>query len=189
MATRGRTPFVAGRRPRRGRAKRNPLARGRRNDGVSTIRVVRGTGTGPTPLSAYDAALAGAGVHDHNLVTLSSVIPAGPSVEVVGTAPELGPPGSELRVVRSEARATPGERAAAGIGWVRSPEGPGIFYEVDGTDPEAVRAEIETGLAAGADLRDREFGEPAVVVTSLSDADAHASAVVLAVYGEGRAVL
>ncbi|MFB6074277.1 MAG: pyruvoyl-dependent arginine decarboxylase [Haloarculaceae archaeon] len=156
---------------------------------MSLIRVVRGTATGPTELAAYDAALAEAGVHNYNLVTLSSVIPAGPAIEVVGEAPDLGPPGQELRVVQSAATAAPGERAAAGVGWARTADGPGIFYEVDGADQAAVRAEIREGLAAGRELRDWAFETESVVVESAGDPDAHAAAVVLAAYGESRPVL
>jgi len=156
---------------------------------MSTIRVVWGTGTGPTELAAYDAALADAGVHNYNLVTLSSVIPAGPAIEVVGTAPDLGPPGEALEVVQSAATAAPGDRAAAGIGWARSEGGPGIFYEVDGTDPEDVRREIREGLAAGRDLRDWEFVAESAKVESVAPDDSHAGAVVLATYGESHPVV
>ena len=156
---------------------------------MSTIRVVWGTATGPTTLSSYDAALAEAGVHNYNLVTLSSVIPAGPDIEVVGTAPNLGLPGEALEVVQSAATAAPGERVAAGIGWARTADGPGIFYEVDGTDPDAVRAEIREGLAAGRDLRDWDFVEESVHVESVAPEDTHASAVVIATYGESRPVV
>ena len=153
---------------------------------MSTIRVVWGTATGPTALSSYDAALAEAGVHNYNLVTLSSVIPAGPAIELAETAPDLGPPGEALSVVQSAATAAPGERAAAGIGWARSDEGPGIFYEVDGADPDDVRAEIREGLAAGRELRDWEFVEEHVRVESVAPEARHASAVVVATYGESR---
>jgi arginine decarboxylase len=156
---------------------------------MSTIRVVWGTAHGPTELSAYDAALAEAGVHNYNLVTLSSVIPAGPDIEVAGTAPDLGPPGEALEVVQSAATAAPGERAAAGIGWARTADGPGIFYEVDGADPDAVRAEIREGLAAGRDLREWDFVEETVHVESVAPADDYASAVVLATYGESHPVV
>jgi len=156
---------------------------------MSTIRVVWGTANGPTALSSYDAALAEAGVHNYNLVTLSSVIPAGPDVEVVRTAPDLGPPGEALEVVQSAATAAPGERAAAGIGWARSEDGPGIFYEVDGTDPDEVRTEIRDGLAAGRELRDWAFVSEQVHVESVTATDTHESAVVLATYGESRPVV
>ncbi|MFC6863819.1 pyruvoyl-dependent arginine decarboxylase [Halomicroarcula sp. GCM10025817] len=156
---------------------------------MSTIRVVWGTAHGPTELSAYDAALAEAGVHNYNLVTLSSVIPAGPDIEVAGTAPDLGPPGEALEVVQSAATAAPGERAAAGIGWARTADGPGIFYEVDGEDPDEVRREIREGLAAGRDLREWDFVEETVHVESVAPADDYASAVVLATYGESHPVV
>ena len=168
---------------------------------MSVIRVVWGTASGPTELAAYDAALGEAGVGDYNLVTLSSVIPAGPILEVVGEAPDLGPPGEELRVVQSKAVASPagsdgdrGETVAAGIGWARSEEGPGIFYEVAGADAERVRAEIETGLDAGKAQRDWSFVDEEVVVgeatagTTGAD-DAYAAAVVQATYGESRPLL
>jgi len=156
---------------------------------MSTIRVAWGTASGPTALSSYDAALAEAGVHNYNLVTLSSVIPAGPDIELAGTAPDLGPPGQALEVVQSAATAAPGERAAAGIGWARSEGGPGIFYEVDGTDPDAVRAEIREGLAAGRELRDWDFIEETVHVESVAPETTHASAVVVATYGESHSVV
>ena len=43
-----------------------------------TITLSTGTGEGPTPLAAFDAALVDAGVADHNLICLSSVIPPAP---------------------------------------------------------------------------------------------------------------
>ncbi|MFB6308303.1 MAG: pyruvoyl-dependent arginine decarboxylase [Haloarculaceae archaeon] len=156
---------------------------------MSAIRVVWGTATGPTELAAYDAALAAAGVHNYNLVRLSSVIPAGPAIEVVGSAPDLGPAGQALSVVEASGTAAPGEEVAAGVGWARSESGRGVFYEVDGTDPDAVRNEIREGLAAGRKLRDWEFLEEEVVVESAGDPEEHAAAVVLATFGESRPIL
>lgn len=153
---------------------------------MSVIRIVWGTATGPTELSAYDAALAEAGVHDYNLVKLSSVIPADHDLEVVGTAPDLGPVGDELHVVESAKTVERGETAAAGVGWALSESGRGIFYEVSGGDPDAVAAEIREGLAAGRELRDWTFVDEDVVVRSIEADAPHASAVVCATYGESR---
>lgn len=153
---------------------------------MSAIRIVWGTATGPTELSAYDAALAEAGVHDYNLVTLSSVIPADRDLSLVGTAPDLGPVGDELHVVESSATVAPGESGAAGVGWARSESGRGIFYEVAGEESEAVEREIREGLAAGRDLREWDFVEEDVVVRAVDAADEYASAVVIAAYGESR---
>jgi hypothetical protein len=46
------------------------------------IRLCSGSGEGPTPLAAFDAALMDAGVADHNLLCLSSVIPPNAIVEL-----------------------------------------------------------------------------------------------------------
>jgi len=118
---------------------------------MSVIRVVWGSATGPTATAAYDAALAEANIHNYNLVTVSSVVPADPPLEVVGTAPDLGPVGNRLTVVQSKATVSPeeSEPAVAGIGWARSDSGRGIFYEEAGSDHESVSEAIEAGLAAG----------------------------------------
>ena len=153
---------------------------------MNTIRVVRGTATGPTEMSSYDAALAAANVHNYNLVPVSSVIPADAEVEAVGTAPDLGPAGERLTVV--EARATiagPG-RASAGLAWAVSEEGPGLFYEAAGeTGAEDVRDRVLEGLSTGRELRDWSFGEANhEVATEPAEPGMYTSAVVLAVYGE-----
>ncbi|PSQ33467.1 pyruvoyl-dependent arginine decarboxylase [Halobacteriales archaeon SW_10_68_16] len=154
---------------------------------MSAIRVVWGTGAGPTATSAYDAALADAGVHNYNLVTLSSVIPADVPLEVAGTAPDLGPAGNRLAVVQGRGTAGPEEEnsAVAGLGWARDESGRGIFYEAGGTEPEAVRATIEEGLQRGQELREWDFVEGDVVVREApGEAGPYPVAVVCAVYGE-----
>jgi len=158
---------------------------------MGTIRIVTGAGHGPTPTAAYDAALAEAGVHDYNLVTLSSVIPADATIERVGTVPDLGPAGEGLYVVEAAATTDAGEAAAA-IGWTREPDGPGIFYEVSGSEEERVRADVTAGLSAGRDLRDWDFGDEEVVVETASPdgtEEEYACAVVLAVYGRSHVLV
>jgi len=157
---------------------------------MSVIRVVWGHATAPTALSSFDAALAQANVHNYNLITLSSVIPAEPPVERVGTAPDLGPAGEGLTVVQSHETVEPGSSnpAVAGLGWLRSESGRGIFYEVSGTDREAVEGAIRDGLAAGRELREWAFeDEPVVQIeTAGPDPDEYATAVVVAAYGESE---
>jgi arginine decarboxylase len=143
-------------------------------------------------MAAYDAALADANIHNYNLVTVSSVIPAAPPLEVVGTAPDLGPVGNRLTVVQSKATVSPGESrtAVAGIGWARSESGRGIFYEATGDDTAAVRDTIESGLDAGKELRDWTFvEEDAVVREATASADKHTALVVCAVYGQSTPLL
>ena len=157
------------------------------------IYVVDGVGHGPTELAARDAALADAGVGDFNLVTVSSVAPADATVRVAGTAPDLGPPGDRLTVVRAHASASPGDahetdRVTAGLAWATGP-GPGLFYEADGTDRDAVRDTVLEGLAAGRDLRDWTFdAEGTRLATAGTDEGAHTAAVVVAAYGESEPI-
>jgi arginine decarboxylase len=158
---------------------------------MSDIRVAWGTATGPTELSSYDRALAGANVHNYNLVTVSSMIPADAPLEVVETAPDLGPVGNKLTVVQSRATVEgPEETAAAGIGWARTADGPGIFYEAAGSDPQSVRYEISDGLDAGLELRDWDATERETIVKSIDGvADGSATAVVIAAYGESESIV
>lgn len=154
---------------------------------MGVIRVVWGAASAPTELASYDAALAEADVHDYNLVTVSSVVPADAAIEVVGAAPDLGPAGERLTVVQGRATVPPEDpaRAVAGIGWAREPDGPGIFYEASGTDPGSVRERVEEGLAAGKRLREWNFDDEGVrLVAADGDAEGYTTAVVLAVYGE-----
>lgn len=161
---------------------------------MGVIRVVWGTATAPTAMASYDAALAEANVHNYNLVSVSSVVPADARIEVVGEAPDLGPDGQRLTVVESRSTVPPEptapDRAVAGLGWSRAPDGPGIFYEASGTDPDEVRERVETGLAAGRRLRGWDFGEDGRrFVETAVDGDDYTTAVVLAVYGESTPLL
>ena len=174
---------------------------------MGLIRVVWGAATAPTEMAAYDAALAEANVHDYNIVTVSSVIPAAADVEVVGTAPDLGPVGERLTVVEARATAGPDDDtpAIAGLGWSVASEGTGIFYEASGPDRETVERTIDDGLAAGRALRDWDWqdggrryvttdtdtdtdadagADAEADATADADTGAYACAVVLAVYGE-----
>lgn len=158
-------------------------------DAGPRIRVVWGTGTGPTAVAAYDAALVDAGIGAYNLSTVSSVVPAAASVEAVGTAPTLGEPGDRLTVVEARADAVEAGRATAGLGWAVGP-GPGLFYEAGGAfDGAAARREIETGLEAARRLRDWELADVDVRTASVRAGSAHATAVVLAVYGDAGPVV
>jgi arginine decarboxylase len=161
---------------------------------MSRIRVVTGVGTGPTETAAYDAALAEANVHNYNLVTVSSVIPADATVEPVDAVPDLGPAGHRLTVVEARATVPTGDPASAVLGWVTGP-GPGLFYEASGSDtPRTLRAEVERGLSAGAALRDWEFTDESLAVESVAPgelgpgADDWTTVVALAVYGEGEPI-
>lgn len=155
---------------------------------MTTIRVVAGTATGPTEVAVYDAALADAGVHNYNLTHVSSVIPAGSTVEHLGAAPDLGSIGGKLTVVEARATSESGT-AAAGLGWTVGESGRGLFYEGSGTDAETVRERIAAGLSAGRDLREWSFTDERIVtdhVESDRRDGTYATAVALGIYGESE---
>lgn len=157
---------------------------------MDTIKVVWGTGRGPTTVAAYDAALSAANVHNYNLVTVSSVIPAEATVTAVGDAPDLGPIGEAVTVVEGSGTQSGPSTVSAGLGWTVG-EGPGLFYEAaGGTDEETVETRILEGLKAGRELRDWTIeGTETRTVTIEAEAGEYAAATVLAVYGESEPIL
>ena len=157
---------------------------------MTTIHIAAGIGRAPTAMAAYDAALADANLHNYNLVTVSSVIPANATIEVVDRAPDLGPAGHQLTVVEGRsviAPDEPAETAATAIAWATGPEA-GLFYEASGTDPDATRAAARQGLAAGCELRDWEFTDRDVLVSTVDADGSHTAAVVLAAYGDSEPI-
>lgn len=115
------------------------------------IRVTAGSGTGRTTMAAFDAALRASGVADHNLIRLSSIIPAGAGVEVCSPAEQLrGGFGDRLYCVYAVAYATEcGDDAWSGIGWSLATDGSGrgLFVEHSGHAEEQVTSMITTSLA------------------------------------------
>lgn len=145
------------------------------------IQVVWGTGGGPTELAAYDTALADAGVHNYNLVTLSSVVPPAYRVVELGTAKDLGPIGGQLRVVEAKT-ITAGGKATAGLGWAVGEKG-GVFIEAhENESEERARTEIAQGLDTAINLREWEFDSRENRIVSSDGTTDYAAAVVLAVY-------
>lgn len=161
--------------------------RSSRRSRLRTIEVIRSSGTGPTTLAAFDAALIDAGIANFNLLRLSSVIP--PDTEVVpalGRATRAtGEWGDRLYVVMAELRADrPGREAWAGIGWVQDEEsGKGLFVEHEAHSEHQVRNDIEQSLGAlVAGRPDHRFGPVHSVVHGVRCEDQPACAMVTAVY-------
>lgn len=150
------------------------------------IPVVGGTGTGPTELAAFDAALVAAGVADRNLIRLSSVIPSGSTiVPSCGPVTAPGDWGDRLYVVLAEIRSSQlHDRLAAGIGWVQEAEtGRGLFVEHEGHSVDEVETHIRDSLGSLVRSRNVEFGEVRMhLSTTVCDGPA-ACALVVAVLG------
>lgn len=127
------------------------------------IHVGSGVGTGPTKLSAFDAALNDAGIANYNLLVLSSVIPPKSDIIIHDGHIEAKMPGEwgdRLHVVMAEMRVdTPNTEAWAGIGWVQDKEtGRGLFVEHEGHSEQAVRNDITQSLEALMATRNVDFG-------------------------------
>lgn len=154
------------------------------------IRIVQGAALGQTAKASFDAALADANIHNYNLISVSSIIPHDQSVEISGTAPDLGPIGNGVRVVGARKTAPPQTSASAGIIWGLTPDGHGLFYEDSGTDKKDIAHRLKTGIEAGRDLREWTFTQTdSVIERQDADASAYATAVVYAVYGESFPIL
>lgn len=132
------------------------------------IQVSAGTGTGPTKLAAFDAALNAAGVANYNLIRLSSIIPPDSKI-IVADGPVKEQPGDwgdRLYVVMVDSRVdSPNIEAWAGIGWVQDKKtGRGLFVEHEGHSETTVRSDIEQSLAAMQATRNINYGKIQTIV-------------------------
>lgn len=110
------------------------------------IEVVWGTGEGGTALGAVDSALADGGIHNYNLVSLSSVVPEDAAVRETGTHERQWDVGTMVATVLAENESTvTGETIAAGLGWATAEEG-GVFYEASSENADTVETLLRRGL-------------------------------------------
>ena len=95
------------------------------------IKLVKAKGVGRTPLGAFDNALFNCGIHNHNLIYLSSVIPSGQEVQVIERFENSERWGSKLYVVMAHEESD--NLAQASIGYLYDKEtGNGLFVEHNG---------------------------------------------------------
>lgn len=110
------------------------------------IYVTSGIGEGKTPLSAFDAALKDAGVHNFNLIILSSVIPPKSVIKLRKFKAKSEDWGSKLYVVKAEIRSRQsGMYIGAALGWYQIEDGRGVFVEHEeiGETREAVESSLQ----------------------------------------------
>lgn len=148
------------------------------------IKVTSGKGSGLTRLAAFDAALQDAGISNHNLIYLSSVIPVGFETKV--ERPELNDKefGHRLYVVMAQdSTDNKGGEAWAGIGWVmRESGGGGLFVEHhSGSKGEVVKL-ITDSLNSMKSHRKEKYGEINYEVSGILCEDKPVCALVAAVY-------
>ena len=151
-----------------------------------TIEVATGVGTGPTHIAAFDGALREAGVHNYNLIRLSSVVPPGSDIQPLpGAAKPTGDWGDRLYVVYAAQYASePGEEAWAGIGWVQQDQTrKGMFVEHEGPTEAFVRTSIDASLESlVAGRAPEQFGPVRSLVRGASSTGEHTCALVVAVF-------
>ncbi|MFT3969065.1 MAG: pyruvoyl-dependent arginine decarboxylase [Micropruina sp.] len=151
-----------------------------------TIRISTGSGKGRTSLAAFDSALRAAGVADHNLIRLSSIIPPRSIVDVCDSTDQLrGDFGDALYCVYAAAFATErGDEAWSGIGWSRATDGSGrgLFVEHTGHAEEQVRTMIMASLTDMADGRKDTFAFEKLVMSSARCGGQPACSIVVATY-------
>lgn len=118
------------------------------------IDIVWGRSEGKTLLSAFDKALLKAGIHNFNLITLSSVIPSNSTVEETGIYDLSHEIGEILYVVLSSfSSEKTNALISAGLGWVQTEQG-GLFIESKGEfSQEECEEEIRVGLTEMLDAR------------------------------------
>jgi len=150
------------------------------------IRLSRSHSEGPTRLAAFDAALVAAGLKNFNLLPLSSVIPIGAQVDVVGPGDQLkGRHGDLLYCVYAAAYATtPGAEAWAGLAWALSADGSGagLFVEHSSTTEADLDAMLDATLGAMMENRSAAFVHRGKLTSSATCTAAPAAALVVASY-------
>lgn len=148
------------------------------------ILVTSGTGSGPTPLAAFDAALLAAGVANYNLIPLSSIIPPGACVRQKRFTSLADEYGRRLYVViasRTEIRR--GRSAWAGLGWTQAPDdGRGLFVEESGASRASVERAIHATLGSMVATRSTVYGDTSIEVVGVKCVALPACALALAVF-------
>lgn len=109
------------------------------------IIITSGSGHGKTPLSAFDAALKEAGVHNYNLIYISSIIPKGSLLKTKKLDPKRSEYGNRLYCVKAEMRSREtGKYIGAALGWYQLEDGRGVFVEHEeiGETEESVKSNL-----------------------------------------------
>lgn len=151
-----------------------------------TIRISAGSGWGRTSMAAFDGALRSAGVADHNLIRLSSIVPPGAELDLCEPKDQLrGNFGDLLYCVYAVAFATErGDDAWAGVGWSLATDGSGrgVFVEHAGHSEDQVHSMIQMSLTDMAAGRDHAFAFTDQLLSSAHCSSQPACAVVVATY-------
>ena len=148
------------------------------------IRIVSGKSEGKTLVSAFDLALAKAGINNYNLQYLSSIIPKGAEVIEVDKYDNPGRKVGDIVniVIAKKTSDEPQKWISCGIAWVPAEEG-GILVE---ESCEGRAKEVERLLTEGAEdmksIRDWNWSTEVKMKTMEHKVENKACVVVAAVY-------
>lgn len=155
------------------------------------ILLTTGKGEGKTPMSAFDAALKDAGIHNFNLIYLSSIIPPRTKIKFDKIKTNSKEWGNRLYIVKSEMRSRQsGQHIGAALGWYQWKDGRGIFVEHEeiGETKEAVEANLNAEVQKSLTDMCRARGIPAdkdkfhTKICTAKVTDLPASVIVVAVF-------
>jgi len=147
------------------------------------IYVTSGTGEGKTDISAFDAALANAGIANYNLIYLSSIIPEKSIIEIKKLKPKEAEYGKKLYIVIARCdQDIFGKEAWAGLGWTRDKTGRGLFAEHKSESKETVIRLIRNSLEDMKKTRTYKYGGINYAVAGIKCKNKPVCAVVAAVY-------
>jgi len=147
------------------------------------IFITAGKGEGNTLLSAFDKALNDAGIANYNLIYLSSIIPPSAKVKLLKPHLQNKEYGNRLYVVMAKAiQVDFGKETWAGIGWVQSRDGRGMFVEHIGENKNDVARLIKKSLTDMKKYRKWQFGKIHYAVTGVECKNKPVCVVVVAVY-------
>src|SRR3990167_1698391 len=126
-----------------------------------TICITSGIGEGQTHLSAFDAALWDSGIANFNLIKLSSIIPPESKIKVEHLKNNGKKDfGNRLYVVLAcKKESEKGREAWAGIGWVQTKDGRGLFVEHEGAQQAEVIRLIKESLTDMVKYRKEKYGD------------------------------
>ncbi|MCL5407316.1 MAG: pyruvoyl-dependent arginine decarboxylase [Patescibacteria group bacterium] len=149
-----------------------------------TIYITSGIGNGQTKLSAFDAALWNAGIANFNLIRLSSIIPPYSQIKIQNLKDNgANNFGDKLYVVLACKRESEkGREAWAGVGWVQTKDGRGLFVEHEGAQQAEVIRLIKESLTDMVEYRKEKFGEIHYQIVGIRCENKPVCAVVAAVY-------
>lgn len=145
------------------------------------IKLIKCTGTGQTKLGAFDNALYNCGIHNHNLIYLSSVIPSGQKVVLQEKFIDSKRWGSKLYVVMAHEESD--ITAKASIGWlIDEVSGNGLLVEHSGEFCEELNSLTLEDLANTRNITNYEKNIQNVEIKSTGDE--YVCAMVVAIFEE-----